>query len=108
MGPRLSHETSLINESQGENHIKVIEESVQENPKLEVKEGLRSSLTGIKYSTLKVDDSISSVETEALVIIQKYNKQCEDKDLIEQCILQNFFMRTLDSQARLEIIKKCL
>lgn len=106
MGPRLSHETSLINESQSENHIKVTEESAQKNPNHEAKEGLRSSLTGFKNSTLKVGDSTPSVEREALVIIQKYNKQCEDKNLIEQCILQNFFMRALDSQARLEIIKK--
>ena len=55
---------------------------------------------------MKVDEAISAAETEALVIKQKYNKQSDDKDLIEQCLLQNFFMKALDPQSRMEIIKK--
>ena len=45
---------------------------------------------------MKVDEAISAAETEALVIKQKYNQQSDDKDLIEQCLLQNFFMKALD------------
>ena len=31
---------------------------------------------------------------------------CEDKELIDNCIIKHFFRRTLEKTARLEIIKE--
>ena len=100
MGPKLSRDTNLTESTHNINQSEHSGNFTGRN------EGHRTSLTKFQSSTVKVDEAISAAETEALVIKQKYNKQSDDKDLIEQCLLQNFFMKALDPQARMEIIKK--
>ena len=103
MGPKLSRDANITEDSKNKQNIN---SSEQGQNFIGRNEGHRTSLTKFQSSTVKVDEAISAAETEALVIKQKYNKQSDDKDLIEQCLLQNFFMKALDSQARMEIIKK--
>jgi cGMP-dependent protein kinase len=45
-------------------------------------------------------------EQEVLKIEKKHNKDLEDKELIENVILKHFFIRNLEKQARLEIVKE--
>lgn len=59
-----------------------------------------------KKIILEANDSETSKEADRLQIKQRHNKQCEDAELIDQCILKNFFMNSLERQARLEIIKE--
>ncbi len=50
----------------------------------------------------------ASVNAEAsiLKLIKKHNKDAEDKDLVDGCLQNHFFMRILEKNARLEIIKE--
>ena len=52
------------------------------------------------------EDLSEGYEKSVLTVIQKHNKNAEDENLIEQCLLKHFFMRSLERQARLEIIKE--
>ena len=54
----------------------------------------------------KEEEESSKVESEVLTIQMKHNRLCEDKELIDNCIIKHFFMRTLEKAARLEIIKE--
>ena len=59
-----------------------------------------------KNLTINEDIESSKEESEVLTIKMKHNRQCEDKELIDNCIMKHFFMRTLERGARLEIIKE--
>jgi hypothetical protein len=52
------------------------------------------------------EEESSKIESEVLSIQMKHNRLCEDKELIDNCIIKHFFMRTLEKAARLEIIKE--
>lgn len=41
-----------------------------------------------------------SVESSLLKLIKKHNRDAEDKDLIDGCLQNHFFMRILDKNAR--------
>ena len=45
-------------------------------------------------------------ERSVLTVIKKHNKSAENEELIEQCLLKHFFMRGLERQARIEIVKE--
>ena len=45
-------------------------------------------------------------EKSVLTVIKKHNKNAENEELIEQCLIKHFFMSGLERQARLEIIKE--
>ena len=45
-------------------------------------------------------------ERSVLTVIKKHNKNAENEELIEQCLIKHFFMSGLERQARLEIIKE--
>ena len=77
MGPKLSRDTNLTENTQNINQSEHSGNFTGRN------EGHRTSLTKFQSSTVKVDEAISAAETEALVIKQKYNQQSDDKDLIE-------------------------
>ena len=62
-------------------------------------------LLSLKKNLIR-ENEFKSLESEALTIKKKHNKQIEDHDLIDNCIIKHFFMRTLDAPARLEIIKE--
>ena len=62
-------------------------------------------LLSLKKNLIR-ENEFKSLESEALTIKKKRNKQIEDHDLIDNCIIKHFFMRTLDAPARLEIIKE--
>ena len=52
------------------------------------------------------EEESSKIESEVLSIQMKHNRLCEDKELIDNCIIKHFFRRTLEKTARLEIIKE--
>ena len=52
------------------------------------------------------EDLSEGYEKSVLKIVQKHNRNADDEPLIEQCLLRHFFMRSLERQARLEIIKE--
>jgi cGMP-dependent protein kinase len=57
----------------------------------------------IKTSKSVID---AATELDVLKIIKKNNHKNEDFNLIDKCLLQHFIMRTLESDARSEIIKE--
>lgn len=48
----------------------------------------------------------AATEIDVLKIVRKNNHKKEDFELIDRCLLKHFFMRTLESDARNEIIKE--
>jgi hypothetical protein len=50
--------------------------------------------------------SMETTELDVLTIKKRNNHDFEDKDLINACLLKHFFMRSLDKDARSEIIKE--
>ena len=61
---------------------------------------------GSKKDSKTSDGIFSEVEGAGLKIIKKHNRNYEDQCLIEKCLMKHFFMRSLDRQARSEIIKE--
>ena len=60
-----------------------------------------------KNEVLLIDPKLPVLtEQEVLKIKKKHNKDLEDKELIENVILKHFFIRNLEKQARLEIVKE--
>jgi cGMP-dependent protein kinase 1 len=53
-----------------------------------------------------VDRSQHSKESEVLKILKKSNSSLEDQNLIDKCLQKNLFMRNLEKQARIEVIKQ--
>lgn len=53
-----------------------------------------------------IDTTNHSKESESLKIIKKSNSTLEDQTLIDKCLLKNLFMRNLEKQARIEVIKQ--
>ena len=83
------------------NHAQSTEEQISSNQFEKRKDVKLLSLKNIIR-----ENDFKSLESEALTIKKKHNKQIEDRDLIDNCIIKHFFMRTLDAPARLEIIKE--
>lgn len=48
----------------------------------------------------------ASSELDVLKIVKKNNYDFDDNDLIDECLLKHFFMRCLEQDARMEIIKE--
>lgn len=59
-----------------------------------------------KLNKLNRMNTIDGGETEVLEIIKKNNQTYEDYDLINECLIKHFFMRSLEKDARNEIIKE--
>ena len=60
-----------------------------------------------KNKKLLIDPNLPILtEQEVLKIKNKHNKHLIDKELIENVILKHFFIRNLEKQARLEIVKE--
>ena len=51
-------------------------------------------------------DPVTGQESSILKILKKHNRDFEDKELIEECLMKHFFMRSLEKQARNEIVKE--
>jgi hypothetical protein len=49
---------------------------------------------------------VESTELDVLNIKKKNNHDYEDSELIDNCLMKHFFMRSLDKEARTEIIKE--
>ena len=48
----------------------------------------------------------STNESENFKMIKKHNKECDDALLIDESLINHFFLRSLEKQARTEIIKE--
>ena len=106
MGNQFTQKIKLTNtSSQDEPHQNIKEDqSISPSPiDLTISRG---SLKMKKISSSFAIDTLQNMERDALQIKQKHNRQYEDKELIEQCLLKHFFMCCLERQARLEIIKE--
>ncbi|MCQ2816280.1 MAG: cyclic nucleotide-binding serine/threonine-protein kinase [archaeon] len=97
MGPKLSHETKLND---------LADQQIESSSDDKHKKGHRDIIKRKKIHFDNPNNPDSSKESEVLQIKQKHNKAYEDADLIENCILKNFFMSSLEKQARTEIIKE--
>ena len=53
-----------------------------------------------------ITENFKSNESLVFTIIKKHNKEWEDSQLIEDCLMRHFFLRSLEKQARIEIIKQ--
>ena len=52
------------------------------------------------------DKEFVNKEKKNMKLINKHNKECKDADLIQQCLVNHFFLRALEKQARQEIVKE--
>ena len=57
-------------------------------------------------TTQEKDKEIVNKEKKNMKLMNKHNKECKDSDLIQQCLINHFFLRALERQARLEIVKE--
>lgn len=53
-----------------------------------------------------ISSDFQSNETHILKFVKKHNREFEDSQLIETCLMNNSFMQSLDKQARSEIVKQ--
>lgn len=60
----------------------------------------------LPLSQNNIDPSLKSNESQILKIVKKHNKECQDSKLIGDCLITHFFLKTLEKQARAEIIKE--
>ena len=62
----------------------------------------------IIISSLTPDKDKEAVNNEKqnMKLLNKHNKECKDSGLIDECLLSHCFLRALEKQARLEIIKE--
>lgn len=74
--------------------------SIENNSQLS--NGPRTSSKKVKV----LKENFPSLEYEVMKIVKKNNKELEDAKLIENCIAKHFFMRVLERQARVEIIRE--
>lgn len=106
MGNQFNHEINLIDTfRQKEDNT----ESTQSSDDMIKNQNMQNPQRGsLKMKNISTQDleSLQNMEKAALQIKQKHNRQYEDKDLIENCLLKHFFMCCLEKQARLEIIKE--
>ena len=101
MGNQFTQKIKLINASSHEESIQ--NQNGTSQPEQTV---LRGSLKMKKISSSCDIETLQNMERDALQIKQKHNRQFEDRELIEQCLLKHFFMCCLERQARMEIIKE--
>ena len=107
MGNLEVSETKLINENQSKlDYYPELPLSARDSDNTETSTQVSRDTSKKKNISISLTEQITSQEKDALGIIQKHNRQYEDKDLIEQCLLKHFFMRSLEKQARYEIIKE--
>ena len=75
-------------------------------------EGLYKSNSTIKIPDLETDKekerdkAAVALEKQNFLNIHKHNKECKDAELIENCLLNHFFLRALEKQSRMEIVKE--
>ena len=107
MGNLEVSETKLINENQAKmDYYPELPLSARDSDNTETSTQVSRNTSKKKNISISQTEQVTSQEKDALGIIQKHNRQYEDKDLIEQCLLKHFFMRSLEKQARYEIIKE--
>ena len=71
------------------------------------KEDLRKNIKGDTINA-KNEDIKEDYEKSIIKIIKKNNKNNEDKELINNCLMKHFFMKDLEEQTRNEIIKEMI
>ena len=71
-------------------------------------ENYPENINDIKFCNIAQDKDKEFVNKEKknMKIINKHNKECKDSDLIQQCLINHFFLRALERQARQEIVKE--
>lgn len=65
--------------------------------------GKKSKLFIAKESKSQID---AATELDVLKVIKRNNHNFDDHELIEECLVKHFFMRSLEQDARTEIIKE--
>jgi cGMP-dependent protein kinase len=82
--------------------------SVEEVESISVRTTIPVKRHNSKKKNLGMDNAISSKETEVLQILKNSNPALEDLALLDKCLMKNLFMRNLEKQARVEVIKKMM
>ena len=67
---------------------------------------IRKNVKNNAINTSKNEELKEDYEKSILTIIKKHNRNNEDMDLINNCLIKHFFMKDLDKQARNEIIQE--
>jgi len=60
----------------------------------------------ISNTTPDKDKDAINNEKQNMKLINKHNKECKDSSLIDECLISHCFLRSLEKQARQEIIKE--
>lgn len=83
-------------------------QSVASNEKSETSSGFNPRRIVDKKQKISGAQSkgIEASELDVLTIKKRNNHDFEDKELINNCLMKHFFMRSLDKEARTEIIKE--
>jgi cGMP-dependent protein kinase len=97
------------------NSLSPLKKQNSESPKIKVSTsvailGTKSPFTLVPMQRQKKTKLVITArplgEINVLQVINKNNYELNDQDLINECLLKHFFMRTLDKEARHEIIKE--
>ena len=54
----------------------------------------------------KLDKEACDLEKENLKLVTKHNTELKDREMLENILLEHFFLRAIDNQSRKEIIKE--
>jgi cGMP-dependent protein kinase len=97
------------------NSLSPLKKNNSESPKLKVSTsisilGTKNAFTLVPMQRQKKTKMVILArplgEINVLQVINKNNYELNDQDLINECLMKHFFMRTLDKEARNEIIKE--
>ncbi len=67
---------------------------------------IRKNVKNNAIKALKNEELKEDYEKSVLTIVKEHNRNNEDKDLINNCLIKHFFMKDLDKEARNEIIQE--
>ena len=83
--------------------VEEIKEIIDKKKKEDLRKNIKNDTINAKNEDFKED-----YEKSIITIIKKNNKNNEDKELINNCLMKHFFMKDLEEQTRNEIIKEMI
>jgi CRP-like cAMP-binding protein len=101
----LKNKPNLNNNNNNEPNIKETQSNTKNNMNGLERKGAKQKNIAIANNKDKADIS-EGYEKSVLKVLQKHNRNNEDEELIENCLVKHFFMRGLERQARKEIIRE--
>jgi cGMP-dependent protein kinase len=110
LSARLSYDTTKTSPDQPSSYL--TQKSIDTNTHLKIKTSQNPATNRLSNKKHKIIVKTKSIdprdlsEVDILQIVNKNNYEFNDYDMINNCLIKHFFMRSLDKEARKEIIKE--